>query len=376
MDTWYNEKEEAAARSYEWGQSVLFLLRFALLIILAALFWTSGLSHRLADGLRTYFSGFTFWPLIYICFAAFSVMAYEIILFPLSVLSSYSLEDTHQQPPESFGGWLAGYLVSLVVAILIWTAGFTAFYVLLWLFPTWWWLAAGGLYALFVIGLSVWGPSLLLPRVRPPKPVNDAALLEKLQKTGEAAFLQITGLAKWPFDDDQSMPPVVLSGTGSKRCVVFSSTVWDTYGTDEKVFAAARQMAGHKGHADLKLIALQIILALGVLFGADRATTWFAVSRGFPDKFAPELMPFWMVAFFSLAAFMSVFIKHFKQREELRRDRFALRQAGGCGVLLSCLQQDFKEMPFAVDAPWWQRLLLRDTPTATQRLALAERIGP
>ena len=63
-------------------------------------------------------------------------------------------------------------------------------------------------------------------------------------------------------------------------------------------------------------------------------------------------------------------------RGELRADRFALRHAGGRAALEACLRYRFEREPFALDAPFWQRWLLRKTPTPAQRLAQARACEP
>ncbi|MDR0993458.1 MAG: hypothetical protein LBN38_02670 [Verrucomicrobiota bacterium] len=370
--TWYDERLEARARAYEWSQSALFILRFGLLYALAALFWTSGLARLLADGLRSYFSASWLWPMTHICFVAFSVLAYEIILFPLSVLAGFSLEQAYGRQPIEFNRWFMGYTGTLLLETLLWTAGFTALYSLMWLFPMWWWLVAGGAYAFFVIGLSVWGPSLLLPRVRAPVEVDDPSLLKRLRVVAGEAGLELTGLAYWEVDEGNTAAPVILAGTGRKRNVIFSTRAWRVYDPSQKLFVAARQMAGHKSGADLKLIALQIALALAVLYGADRIVERFVHGRGLASAFLPELMPFWVVSLFGLTALMGMGMHALIRREELRCDRFALRHAGGKNVLLACLRRDFEYEPFAFHASWWQLLFVRDAPSPEQRLTQAE----
>ena len=59
------------------------------------------------------------------------------------------------------------------------------------------------------------------------------------------------------------------------------------------------------------------------------------------------------------------------RRLELRADRFAIEHAGGSDVLRTCLEQQFRRSPFALDAPLWQVLLLHRMPTPACRLAQA-----
>ena len=148
MGSWYDEQREAQARAYDRAQGVLFIVRFALLFVLATVFWRSGWSRELAAGLRAGFSFPFGWALVHGVFVALAVFGYEAVLFPLSVMADYSLERVHGQLHIGFGLWLSGYLLSLVLEMGLATAGFTGLYVLLRLFPSTWWIWATAAYAL------------------------------------------------------------------------------------------------------------------------------------------------------------------------------------------------------------------------------------
>lgn len=371
MAVWYDERREAQARAYDRSQALLFLLRFALLFVLAAAFWMSGGSRALAAGLKGWFSFPLAWPLVCASFTALAVFGYEAILFPLSVLADYSLERAHGRLDAEFGAWLRGFAATLLLEIGIMTAAFTGLYVLMRLFPAFWWLAATGAYALLVVGLGEWGASWLLPRVRPPAPVHDAALEEELRRVGRAAGLEISGAAWWDFEHQDKLEAVRLTGAGRRRRVVFSARAWRGLGRREQVFLASRQMAWLQNGRAAAVQALHVALAGGVFFGAARISDWAARAHGLPGAVAPEAFPFWVVSLFALAALAGVAAHAVVRRVELRADRFALRQAGGAEVLLACLRQEFERAPFAADAPGWQVALLRQMPTPARRVAQA-----
>ena len=372
MAAWYDERREAQARAYDRSQALLFLLRFALLFALAAVFWMSGASRALAAGLRGWFSFPLAWPVVYASFTALAVFGYEAILFPLSVLADYSLERAHGRLEAEFGGWLRGFAATMLLEMGIMTAAFTALYWLMRVFPALWWLAATGAYAVLVVGLGEWGASWLLPRVRPPVPAGDRELEAELRRVGRAAGLEITGVAWWDFEHQEELEEVRLTGMGRRRRVVFSAKTWREMGRREQVFLAARHMAWLQNGAAPAVQALQVALAAGVFFGAATITEWEAGARGWPGASALEAFPFWVVSLFALAALAGVAAHAVVRRMELRADRFALRQAGGAEVLLSCLRREFDSAPFAVDAPGWQTALLRRMPTPALRVAQAQ----
>jgi len=81
---------------------------------------------------------------------------------------------------------------------------------------------------------------------------------------------------------------------------------------------------------------------------------------------------FLVTALFGLAALAGLAAHAVVRRLELRADRFAIEHAGGPDALRTCLEQQFRRAPFALDAPLWQVLLLHRMPTPACRLARAE----
>ena len=372
MPAAFDERREAQARAYDRSQALLFLLRFGLLFALAALFWTSGGSRALADGLRGWFPHPFAWPLVCAGLAALATFGYEVALFPLAVLADFTVERLGGRSHAEFGAWLRGYVATLLLETGLMAAAFTGLYVLMRLYPTWGWLAATGVYALVVPGLGEWGPSWLLPRVRPPVPADDAELESELRRVGGAAGLEIAGAAWWDFEHQDELDDVRLTGWGRRRRAVFSAAAWRRLGRREQVFLAARHAAWHRRGAAFGLLALQVALAGGTFFGAARIVDWAARARGLPGATAPEALPFWVVALFGLAALAGVIAHAAARCGELRADRFALRHAGGRAALEACLRYRFDREPCAWDAPFWQVALLRKTPTAARRLAQAQ----
>lgn len=371
MAAWYDERLEARARAYERSQALLFLLRFFLLFALAAAFWMSGWSQDLAQGLRSRFDFPLAGHLIQLIFVAVAVFGYEAILFPLSVLADYSLEKGHGRLDQEFGAWMRGYLVTLLLEIGIVAGSFAFLYSLMRIFPSTWWMLATGAYAVLVVGLGEWGPSQLLPRVRPPVPSDDADLEGDLRGVGRLAGLQVEGAAWWDFEHQEELDDVRLTGSGVRRRAVFSEWAWHQLERGEQVFLAARQMAAARDSAAWVVQGVQLILAAGVFWGAAQLAEAAAQARGLPGAAVPEAFPFLLVALFGLAAVAGVFVHAVARRMELRADRFALRHAGGPEVLQACLKKSFERAPFGVDAPVWQILLLHRKPTARCRLEKA-----
>jgi len=193
---------------------------------------------------------------------------------------------------------------------------------------------------------------------------------------GRLAGLEITGASWWDFEHQEDLPDSQLTGRGRRRHVVYSERVWRGHEGREQVFVAARQMAWLKNHAAMATQSLQIVLAAGVFWGAERLSEAAARIVGLDGLEQVETFPFLVMSLFGLAALAGIVAHAVERHMELRADRFALLHAGGPEALLACLRKEFEHGPFAVDPPTWQVLLLHRKPTATRRLVQAASLRP
>ncbi len=352
-----------------------FLIRLGSLFLLSWIAWKSGISRALADGLRGYFSGTRAWPMTHICLVAFCVFAYEIALFPLAALR----EILDPPPADPDGGpdgapppnWASDWVKTILLDTAFSTAIATALYALMWFFPARWWLAATAIYAVFVVGLSVWGPSLLLPRVTPPRPLDDPDLLAAIQAIGRDAGLDISACALWT-PPEGARDRIVLAGTGRRRTLLIDSALADAPDAtrEDLLFRAALRIAGHKHGLDLLLRAAEILLAAAVFLGMDRWMAAFSGQRGIPDFFQPEVFPVWICILFGFASAGGLAMNWLNRRATLRRDAFAMAHAGGPEALLRHLKAAFALDPFPSSLRWWQ-IPLSNVPSPSARLTAA-----
>jgi hypothetical protein len=345
-----------------------FLIRLASLFVLSWIAWKTGLSRALADGLRGWFSGTRAWPMTHVCLVAFCVFVYEIVLFPLAafreLLDPPAPDSGNPDAPPP--GWAADWVKSVLLDTAFCTAIATALYALMWFFPARWWLVATALYAVFIVGLSVWGPSLLLPRVTPPRPLEDPDLLASLRAIGTAAGLDIASCALWTLPEG-ARDRVILAGTGRRRTLLFDTDLARHADTSELQFLAALRIAGHKNGLDLLLRAAEIAIAAAVFRGMDRWMAAFSSQRGIPDFFQPEVFPVWICILFGFASAGGLAMNWLNRRAALRRDAFAMAHAGGPEALLRHLRASFAQSAFPATLRWWQ-IPLSDTPPPSSRL--------
>lgn len=346
-----------------------FLLRLGFLFLLSWIAWKSGLSRALADGLRGWFSGTRAWPMTHICLVAFCVFAYEIALFPLALLREIlDPADPDPDPGAPPPNWAADWVKYSLLDTLFATAIATALYALMWFFPARWWLAATAIYAVFVVGLSAWGPTLLLPRVTPPRPLDDPGLLASLQAIGRDAGLDIAACALWT-PPEGAHDRMVLAGTGRRRTLLIDAALADDPGVrpTDLLFRAARLVAGHRRGLDLLVHAAEVAAAAAVFFAMDRWMAAFSGQRGIPDFFQPEVFPVWISILFGFASAAGLAMNALYRRAVRIRDAFARSRVPDPDALLRLLLSDFRADPFPSTLSWWQ-LPLSNTPSPSSRL--------
>ena len=264
----------AAARSRR--DALEFLLSSLFLLLYSLLFWATGASRTLAAALPAYLPS----PLPSVVFIAFFFLFYEILLFPLSALFARLDLPPADRPAFPFGAWFRHWLRHTLFLLLLVLAGAFLLFTLWRLLPDRWPLALAALWFPAVPILSGWGPSLLLPRFRPPRPHSDPALLEALRPIARRVGIRVRALALWPADD--SVPPVAFVGFGRTRTAVLSPSFRAAASDRLILFAAARLLASHWFLSYL-LLAAHLLLFTAVLFASNAILHAFA-----PDPYPPQ----------------------------------------------------------------------------------------
>ena len=349
----------AAARSRR--DALEFLLSSLFLLLYSLLFWATGASRTLAAALPAYLPS----PLPSVVFIAFFFLFYEILLFPLSALFARLDLPPADRPSFPFGAWFRHWLRHTLFLLLLVLAGAFLLFTLWRLLPDRWPLALAALWFPAVPILSGWGPSLLLPRFRPPRPHPDPALLDALRPIARRVGIRVRALALWPADD--SVPPVAFVGFGRTRTAVLSPSFRAAASDRLILFAAARLLASHWFLSYL-LLAAHLLLFTAVLFASNAILHAFA-----PDPYPPQYFPLWLSVFFALAGLAGLLHNFLRRHAAIWCDRFALARTGHDPALLrDALRLDFHRAPYPPSPPLWQRPFLH-TPPPALRLRHARR---
>jgi STE24 endopeptidase len=124
-------------------------------------------------------------------------LAHEIVALPLACYSGLLLERRYGLSNETLAGWALDQVKSFGVGIVL---GGGAAQIIYWCIARWpdrWWLAAGGVFALLIVGLTNLAPVLLLPLFYSVKPLARDALSARLLRLADRAGARVVGAYEW-----------------------------------------------------------------------------------------------------------------------------------------------------------------------------------
>ena len=196
---------------------------------------------------------------------ALTVLIYVVLLsllneigsLPLGLYSGHVVERRYGLSNESLGHWRRDEVKSLGIGLLLGCGGATLIYFLIRLSPDWWWLSAGALFALLIVGLTNLAPVLLLPLFYTVKPLDREALRARLLALAERAGARVLGAYEWGLSAKTKKANAALAGIGGTRRILVSDTMLAEYSDEEIEVVLAHELAHHV-HGDIwKGIALR-----------------------------------------------------------------------------------------------------------------------
>ena len=136
--------------------------------------------------------------------------------------------------------------------------------------PAGWWLPAGAVFALVIVGLTNLAPILLLPLFYTLKPLARESLRVRLVTMAERAGARVLGVYEWGLAEKTRKANAALTGIGSTRRILVSDTMLAEYSEDEIEVVMAHELAHHV-HGDIwKGIVFEGLLILAGFFAAAR----------------------------------------------------------------------------------------------------------
>lgn len=358
------------AKEYDAIHNRLFVLQILLIVAMLASFQFTGVSAGLANGLFDRF-GEGKWYIVNAVYTAVTVFGFAAGMFPVSYYSGYVLEHHYGLSRESFGDWLADFVKSLLIDLILAVVLFSVIYALLRWIPDWWWLAAATFYILFAVVLSALFPVVIMPLFHKFEPLEEGDLTQAVHSMMEEAGIKVVGVYKWGLGEKTSMANAAFAGVGRTRRIVLGDTLLSGYTQEEVLSILAHEVGHYKNHDTLRLTITHSVLSCAGFYVAHLCLTLLAGMLGFGDIYDIGAAPLFIFSLFVFSLVSMPFANMHSRRREFAADAYAVAKMGSSDALVSALEKLADQNLSNKEPAAWIEFLLHSHPSITHRIARA-----
>ena len=131
--------------------------------------------------------------MVVVLYVAGLILLHEAGGFILALYSSFIVEHRYGLSNERFTAWLWDQAKALSLGLVLGAAAASLIYVFIRWSPGRWWLPAGAVFSLIIVGLANVAPVLLLPLFYRVKPLDREALRTRLMALAERSRARVIG---------------------------------------------------------------------------------------------------------------------------------------------------------------------------------------
>ena len=315
---------------------------------------------------------------------ALTVLIYVVLLsllneigsLPLGWYSGHVVERRYGLSNESLGHWATDEAKSLGIGLLLGCCGATLIYFLIRLSPDWWWMSAGALFTLIIVGLTNLAPILLLPLFYTVKPIDREELRARLLALAERAGARVLGAYEWGLSAKTKKANAALAGIGGTRRILVSDTMLAEYSDEEIEVVLAHELAHHV-HGDIwKGIVFESALMLAGFYLAARTLAAFSDRFGLRNVADPAGLPLLLLAAGAVSLVMMPVAHAVSRAYERNADRFALDLTKNPRAFISAMRRLGAQNLAEEHPPRIVQWLFYSHPPVTERIAAARAFSP
>jgi len=324
-------KRQASLISLAWG-----------IVLLAGLVWTGGhvalrdaaeaaVPAALPPALR---SG----AIVFVYVALLSIVN-ELVTLPLGFYSGFVLERRYELSNETLGAWLRDQVKSFAIGLVFAGGAAEAIYWCIRRSPVDWWISAGLIFTLLIVGLTNVAPVILLPLFYSVKPLSRDALRTRLLGLAERAGARVLGAYEWGLGGKTRKANAALAGLGATRRILVSDTMLAEYSDDEIEVVLAHEIAHHV-HGDIwKGIVFESALIVAGFYLASRVLAALGGAAGLRGVDDVAGLPLLLLAAGAVSIVMVPAAHAMSRAFERRADRFALELTQNPVAFISAMRR-------------------------------------
>lgn len=327
--------DEDRARAYHRLRLGLSLLDLGLAAVYLAALLATGAASRLADAVEALTP--RWWLQLAAALVALAGI-FRLVTLPLAWLGGFWLPRRFGLLHQPFGRWLRDAGKAAAVGGGIALAAAEIVYALLRSSPWWWLWSALALLGLSA-GLTLVAPVWLAPLFYRLRPLDDAALRDRLLGLGARAGVPALGV--WVADESRRSRTAnaAVTGLGRTRRIIVFDTLLAGF-TPEEIEAVLAHELGHHAHSDIwRGLVVQGALTLGTLWVADHALRWGTLAFGLRGPADLAGLPLLGLILLGLGLVALPAGNAWSRRVERQADDFALRTTGNAPAFIAAMER-------------------------------------
>jgi STE24 endopeptidase len=298
------------------------------------------------------------------------------VTLPFTLYRDWVLDRRYGLERVSLRTWLATYLKSAAVGVVLALSALIVMHVSAWMSADWWWLIAALLLGGTQLAVTMAVPSLL-PLFARLRPLTRAALGARLDRLAKKAGGMTLPVYEWRDATAARRAQAALVGLGRTRRVLLSDTLLEAFGEEEIEVIVAHELAHHV-HRDLWTAALSRLATLTAGFWL--AHQWLealnAGRAGVRGPTDPAALPLIVMAVGATTMLAAPLILALSRRQERQADRFSLDLTSNPDAFVTVMRR-MAALNLAEDRP--SRLsdvFFATHPPVTERIAAARAWRP
>jgi STE24 endopeptidase len=263
----------------------------------------------------------------------------ELISVPLSFYSGFLIERRYGLSNQTLGGWALDEVKGLLVGLILGGLAASVVYFFIRHAHDSWWLPAGAIFALLIVGVANLGPVLLLPLFYTVKPLDRETLRARLMALAERASARVLGVYEWGLAAKTKKANAALTGIAGTRRILVSDTMLADYSEDEIEVVLAHELAHHV-HGDIwKGLIFESVLILAGFFASARVLLAWTGRLGLsgPDDIAG--LPLLLLTAGAVSLVMVPAAHAMSRRYERKADQFALKLTRNPTAFISAMRR-------------------------------------
>ncbi len=302
-------------------------------------------------------------------------LLHECGALPIDLYRGFVLEHRYGLATERLRHWLVDRAKALLLGLALAVPGAVCTYAAVAWLAGWWWIAAGTVFALAAVALTVVGPVVLMPLFYRSRPLEREPLRAQLVSLAARAGTPVLDAYEWRLSDRTRKANAALAGVGATKRILISDTLLADYTDGEIEVILAHELAHHV-HRDIwKGMAGEAALIVGTFFVASRALILAAPSIGLRDTADVAGMPVLLLAAIAVAVAALPALNAISRLHERRADRFALDLTRNPAAFTTAMRRLASQNLAEARPSRATRWLFASHPPIEQRLEMAREWG-